>query len=239
MQSQVIICDTQILYAKGLSLLIQDNPHLQGYHIIQSIEAFNEFLVHQNEKSTLPIVLVIDSALLNVGRASTLHQIKELKPSISMMVVYNDIDDTHLFQLVESGISVIVSRTAAPQECAKALEMARQQKIYFCNRVADKVFTLMNHMDKIKLIEKVHQLHTYDKYILVRICEEASSKQIAYEVGHSKRTIEGHRTKMMQQLEVKNLAGLVKVAFMSKLYDHYLENPGLYDVTACAKTSSL
>ncbi len=239
MQSQVIICDTQILYAKGLSLLIQDNPHLQGYHIIQSIEAFNEFLVHQNEKSTLPIVLVIDSALLNVGRASTLHQIKELKPSISMMVVYNDIDDTHLFQLVESGISVIVSRTAAPQECAKALEMARQQKIYFCNRVADKVFTLMNHMDKIKLIEKVHQLHTYDKYILVRICEEASSKQIAYEVGHSKRTIEGHRTKMMQQLEVKNLAGLVKAAFMSKLYDHYLENPGLYDVTACAKTSSL
>ena len=239
MQSQVIICDTQILYAKGLSLLIQDNPHLQGYHIIQSIEALNEFLVHQNEKSTLPIVLVIDSALLNVGRASTLHQIKELKPSISMMVVYNDIDDTHLFQLVESGISVIVSRTAAPQECAKALEMARQQKIYFCNRVADKVFTLMNHMDKIKLIEKVHQLHTYDKYILVRICEEASSKQIAYEVGHSKRTIEGHRTKMMQQLEVKNLAGLVKAAFMSKLYDHYLENPGLYDVTACAKTSSL
>ena len=239
MQSQVIICDTQILYAKGLSLLIQDNPHLQGYHIIQSIEAFNEFLVHQNEKSSLPIVLVIDSALLNVGRASTLHQIKELKPSISMMVVYNDIDDTHLFQLVESGISVIVSRTAAPQECAKALEMARQQKIYFCNRVADKVFTLMNHMDRIKLIEKVHQLHTYDKYILVRICEEASSKQIAYEVGHSKRTIEGHRTKMMQQLEVKNLAGLVKAAFMSKLYDHYLENPGLYDVTACAKTSSL
>ena len=239
MQSQVIICDTQILYAKGLSLLIQDNPNLQGYHIIQSIEAFNEFLVHQNEKSSLPIVLVIDSALLNVGRASTLHQIKELKPSISMMVVYNDIDDTHLFQLVESGISVIVSRTAAPQECAKALEMARQQKIYFCNRVADKVFTLMNHMDKIKLIEKVHQLHTYDKYILVRICEEASSKQIAYEVGHSKRTIEGHRTKMMQQLEVKNLAGLVKAAFMSKLYDHYLENPGLYDVTACAKTSSL
>lgn len=239
MQSQVIICDTQILYANGLSLLIQDNPHLQGYHIIQSIEAFNELLVHQNEKSTLPIVLVIDSALLNVGRASTLHQIKEIKPSISMMVVYNDIDDTQLFQLVESGISVIVSRTAAPQECAKALEMARQQKIYFCNRVADKVFTLMNHMDKIKLIEKVHQLHTYDKYILVRICEEASSKQIAYEVGHSKRTIEGHRTKMMQQLEVKNLAGLVKAAFMSKLYDHYLENPGLYDVTACAKTSSL
>jgi FixJ family two-component response regulator len=93
--------------------------------------------------------------------------------------------------------------------------------------------------EKIKLIEKVHQLHTYDKYILLRICEEASSKQIAYEVGHSKRTVEGHRTKLMQKFDVKNVAGLVKIAFLTKLYDHYLSNPGLYDVTLCAKTSSL
>jgi hypothetical protein len=58
-------------------------------------------------------------------------------------------------------------------------------------------------------------------------------------VGHSKRTIEGHRTKLMQQFDVKNLAGLVKIAFLTKLYDHYLMNPGLYDVTLCAKTSAL
>lgn len=44
---------------------------------------------------------------------------------------------------------------------------------------------------------------------------------------------------MMQLFDVKNVAGLVKIAFTSKLYDHYLSNPGLYDVTLCAKTSSL
>lgn len=239
MQSQVIICDTQILFAKGFSFIIKDNPHCIDYHIIKSIEELNDYLVQDTRRDTLPLVLVVDSTMFNFNASATLDQIKEIKSKMGMMVIYNDLDDAHLFQLIESGVSIIVSRTASVDECSKALEMARQQKIYFCNRIADKVFTLMNQMDKIKLREKVHQLHTYDKYILVRICEEASSKQIAYEVGHSKRTIEGHRTKMMQQLEVKNLAGLVKAAFMSKLYDHYLENPGLYDVTALAKTSSL
>ena len=85
----------------------------------------------------------------------------------------------------------------------------------------------------------MYTLKLYDKYILIRICQEAPSKQIAFELGNSKRTIEGHRTKMMQLFEVKNVAGLVKIACISKLYENYLSNPGLYDVTLCAKTSSL
>jgi DNA-binding NarL/FixJ family response regulator len=239
MPTQVIICDKQIVYAMGCSLLIKDNPKLIGYHIIKSIDELNGYMALDKSKQPLSMVLVVDSAMFYFGDPSTMQQIKEIKTRMGVMVVFNEQDDVHLYQLIDNGISVIVARNVSKQEWSKALEMARLQKIYFCDRIADKVFNMVNRMDKIKLTEKVHQLHTYDKYILVRICEEASSKQIAYEVGHSKRTIEGHRTKMMQQLEVKNLAGLVKVAFMSKLYDHYLENPGLYDVTACAKTSSL
>ena len=78
-----------------------------------------------------------------------------------------------------------------------------------------------------------------DKYILIRICEEASSKQIAAELNHSKRTIEGHRTRLMQTLGVKNVAGLVKIALITKLYEHYLSNPGWYASFLLAKTSSL
>jgi FixJ family two-component response regulator len=101
------------------------------------------------------------------------------------------------------------------------------------------VEALANNMDRLQIVDKVYQLSTYDKYILIRICQEAPSKLIAFELGHSKRTVEGHRTKMMQLFDVKNAAGLVKIACISKLYENYLSNPGLYDVTLCAKTSSL
>lgn len=239
MQSQVIICDQQKVYAMGCSLLIKDNPMLIGYHIISSLKELDDLIERQETQKEIPLLLVIDSALCYYGHADAMSKMHTLRKKISIMVIYNDQDDTHLFKLIDNGISVVISRNVTQQEWSKALEMARLNKIYFCSIIAEKVFDMVNHTEKIKLIEKVHQLHTYDKYILLRICEEASSKQIAYEVGHSKRTIEGHRTKMMQKLEVKNLAGLVKAAFISKLYDHYLVNPGLYDVTSFAKTSSL
>ena len=153
------------------------------------------------------------------------------------MVLFNDEDDLHLYNLIEIGFSVIVSRRISETEWVKALLMAQQDKVYFCSTISEKVFALMNQMEKIKQIEIMQQLTWYDKYILVRICQEASSKQIANEVGHSKRTIEGHRTKLMQLFDVKNLAGLVKIAFLTKLYDHYLMHPDLYDVALCNKTS--
>jgi DNA-binding NarL/FixJ family response regulator len=239
MQSQVIICDQQTIYAMGCSLLIKDNPMLMGYQFIDHLKELNTYMGKDKNPAALSMILVADSALFDYGHTDEIAQIAQLKKHMSIMVVFNEQDDAHLYQLIDNGVSVIVSRNVGNKEWSKALEMARLNKIYFCKTIADKVFSMVNHMEKIKVIEKVHKLHTYDKYILLRICEEASSKQIAYEVGHSKRTIEGHRTKMMQKLEVKNLAGLVKVAFVSKLYDHYLVNPGLYDITACAKTSSL
>jgi DNA-binding NarL/FixJ family response regulator len=177
--------------------------------------------------------------MLNFSNPLTYQTIHLIKKSVPIMVLFNDEDEVHLYNLIDNGFSVIVSRHISETEWVKALLMAQQDKVYFCATIADKVFALMNQMEKIKQIDIMQQLTIYDKYILVRICQEASSKEIANEVGHSKRTIEGHRTKLMQQFDVKNLAGLVKIAFLTKLYDHYLMNPGLYDVTLCAKTSAL
>lgn len=234
MLSQVIICDQQSVYALGSSLLINNNPSFKGYRIIDNLKDLNQFL-HQG----LSQLLVVDSSLFDFKQSNAIAQVIALKKKMPVMVVFNDEEDVHLYQLIDNGISVIVARNVSSEEWLKAIEMARQDKIYFCSTISAKVFSLVNHMEKIKLVEKVHQLNDYDKYILLRICEEASSKQIAFEVGHSKRTIESHRTKLMQMFEVKNLAGLVKVAFTSKLYEDYLSNPGLYDLTLFSKTSAL
>lgn len=239
MQSQVIICDQQALYALGCAMLINEHPQFNGYRIIRNLPMLHEIMSEDHPSYDFPKVIVLDSGMLNFANPFTYETIHLIKKRIPIMVLFNDEDEVHLYHLIDKGFSVIVSRHISEKEWVKALTMAQQDKVYFCATISDKVFGLMSQMEKIKKIEIMEQLTIYDKYILVRICEEASSKEIANEVGHSKRTIEGHRTKLMQQFNVKNLAGLVKIAFLTKLYDHYLMNPGLYDVTLFAKTSAL
>jgi DNA-binding NarL/FixJ family response regulator len=125
MQTQVIICDKQIVYAMGCSLLIKDNTALIGYHIIKSLDELNGYLAYDKTKQPLPMVLVVDSAMFNFGQSSTMHQIKELTTKMGVMVVFNEQDHAHLYQLIDNGISVIVARNVSKQEWSKALEMAR------------------------------------------------------------------------------------------------------------------
>ncbi len=234
MQSQVIICDQQTMYALGSHSLLKNNPQYPKPSIINHIDDLP--IGSEVEYSR---VLVIDSAMLETNKRQSMAKIMALKEKIPIMVVLNEQDDFVLYQLIENGMSVIVSRDVSKQEWLKGVEMAKNNKVFFSTTIANKVFALVNNMSEIQLIEKVEDLSIYDKYVLIRICQEASSKEIAKELKYSKRTIEGHRTKLMQLFEVKNVAGLVKVACLSKLYRHYLSNPGLYDITLCAKTSAL
>ncbi len=237
MQSQVIICDQQTVYALGCGSLVNEHPQFNGYCIIRNLNMLNDIMSEDHPSYDFPKVLVLDSGMLNFTNPSTFKTINYIKKRVPIMVLFNDEDDMHLYNLIEVGFSVIVSRRISETEWVKALMMAQQDKVYFCSTISEKVFSLMSQMEKIKQIEIMQQLTLYDKYILVRICQEASSKQIANEVGHSKRTIEGHRTKLMQLFDVKNLAGLVKITFLTKLYDHYLINPSLYDVALFIKIS--
>ena len=68
------------------------------------------------------------------------------------MVLFNDEDEVHLYHLIDHGFSVIVSRHISELEWVKALTMAQQDKVYFCETIAVKVFALMNQMEKINLI---------------------------------------------------------------------------------------
>jgi hypothetical protein len=234
MRSQVIICDQQAIYAIGSAMLIQEHPSYLSPKIINNFNGIHELLVPNT-----PLVLVIDSSMVDFTDITITEALIKLQKQTPIMVVLNDGDHLLLYQFIENGFSVIISRSASRAEWLKGLEMAKLEKVFFSEEISNKVAALMENMDELQLYDQVLSLALYDKYILIRICQEAPSKQIAYELKHSKRTIEGHRTKMMQLFDVKNVAGLVKIACTSKLYQHYLSNPGLYDVTLCAKTSSL
>jgi DNA-binding NarL/FixJ family response regulator len=222
------------VYALGSAMLINKHPESWSALIIDKLSLLSDIMVND-----MPRILVIESAMFNGFQVKDKSWVDLLKNKIPIMVVLNEFDDFLLFQLIDNGFSVIVSRNVSKEEWLKGIEMARREKVFFSNDIAIKVEALANNMDRLQIVDKVYQLSTYDKYILIRICQEAPSKLIAFELGHSKRTVEGHRTKMMQLFDVKNAAGLVKIACISKLYENYLSNPGLYDVTLCAKTSSL
>jgi DNA-binding NarL/FixJ family response regulator len=57
-----------------------------------------------------------------------------------------------------------------------------------------------------------------EKDIITLICKGYISKEIACTLYLSQRTVEGHRTRVMQKMGVKSMAGLVTYACEKGLY---------------------
>ncbi len=234
MYQHVIICDQQQLYALGSYSILREQSMFETYCMLQDLKEI-DYWASKHPQS----LLILDSALLNFNNEAGLLYFKSLLIEHPVMVIVNDEDDLQLFKLIDAGVSVMITRNVSEKAYLKAMEMAYKHKIFFSDQLANRIYNLVYQIDKMKQTEVVYALDAYDKYILIRVCEEASSKQIANELCCSKRTVEGHRTRLMQKLGVTNVAGLVKIALLTKLYQHYLSNPGLYDLRACFKTSSL
>ncbi len=60
------------------------------------------------------------------------------------------------------------------------------------------------------LVERYSSLTTREREIMERVVDGKLNKQIAYELGISMKTVELHRAHVMQKMQVKSLADLVK-----------------------------
>ena len=111
MQSQVIICDQQSVYALGSSMLIHQHPEYLKANIINDFSMLNEVMIQST-----PRVVVIESAMFKISQTQN-HELNELlKKKIPVMIVLNEQDDFVLYQLIDSGFSVIVSRNVTKEE---------------------------------------------------------------------------------------------------------------------------
>ena len=62
------------------------------------------------------------------------------------------------------------------------------------------------------------QLSVREKQIIQLICAEYTSKAIAYTLHLSKRTVEGHRTRIMDKIGAKSVAGIITYALENGIY---------------------
>ena len=153
MQSQVIICDQQSVYALGSSMLIHKHPDYLKANVINDFNMLNEVMIQ-----SMPRVIVVESSMFKISQSQNVELQGLLKKKIPVMIVLNEQDELVLHELIDLGFSVIVSRNVTKEAWLKGLEMARKDKVYFSDDIANKVSALMNKTEDVQLADKVYQL---------------------------------------------------------------------------------
>lgn len=205
-------------------LLIADDHKVVREGLISLIEEENEYVVAaeaENGKDALAKIKEydIDIAILDLDMPEMggLEFLKKINGDHSELrvIVLSMMDKQEMIKsVIENGANGYVLKSSGAEHIVKALESVKEGGFYFCSDATDIIMRNLTGFDRRDNIS-ISELTPREKEVLELICDELTNAEIAERLNISVRTVDTHRSNLLQKTGAKNTAGLVKFALQS------------------------
>jgi len=210
---KTIIVDDHEMFRNGLkSLLEQEN-------IVQVIaEASNgkEFLQLLNSVSPDLVLMDIDMPVMNGIDAS--EKALSLNKNLNILVLSMYDDYSYYTRLVSAGVKGFISKSSGKSELEKGILAVCSGECYFSSDLLRNIIIEINKSKEHRNQEgEVIAFTSREEEILKLICNGYATNEIAGKLFLSQRTVENHRSRLLQKTGVRNTVGLVIYAIKNKI----------------------
>ncbi len=201
---RVLLADDHRIVLEGLRSLLQSE-----FEIVGEVED-GRTLVTETERLR-PELVVADISMPNLNGIDAARQIKKIDEHIRIVFLTMHADVTYAAGAFEAGASGFVLKHSAPQELILAMREAMQGKTYVTPMVAGDLISAFQNGAPLKGEFKA-DLSPRQREVLQLIAEGKSIKEVAATLRISTRTVEFHKYRIMEQLNIKTSAELVQYA---------------------------
>ncbi|HKC67824.1 MAG TPA: response regulator transcription factor [Bacteroidia bacterium] len=204
---KIILADDHSIIRDGLKALLEKNTL---FSIVG--EANNGLELVNLLQTTACDVICTDISMPVMDGIEAATQIAKKYPKIKIVCLSMHEQVNFIKKMMEAGVAGYIFKDSSQEELQLAIETVYGGKKYF-NK---KLFDILLNEEKGSSKEEV-VLSTREKEILKLIAEEFTNAEIAEKLFISVRTVDTHRQNLLQKLDVKNTAGLVRYAIKSAL----------------------
>jgi DNA-binding NarL/FixJ family response regulator len=154
---------------------------------------------------------VADISMPQLNGIEAARQIKKTNKNIKIVFLTMHLDATYAANAFEAGASGFVLKHSAPSELTAAIHDAMKGQTYVSPLIAGDLIRTYREGDfpEKELFKKISPRQ---REILQLLAEGKSGKEIASILNISARTVEFHKYRMMEQLNIKTSAELVQYA---------------------------
>ena len=142
-------------------------------------------------------------------------RLKVEHPGVRVAILSMHAEEAYVQQALLAGASAYLLKNAAPLELEAALRAIMRGETYLSSRVTRQIVDGYVQAGG----RAPDALTVRQREILKLIAEGHSTKEIAFRLEVSVKTVEAHRAQIMERLRIGDLAGLVKYALRTGLID--------------------
>jgi two-component system response regulator NreC len=208
---RVFIVDDHFLVRTGIISLLRDVSEIE---IVG--EAENGKSAIEQCKKIIPEVVLMDISMPDISGIEATKYIKAENPSINILVLTMYESEEYFYNSLKQGASGILNKNVSKDELITAIKSVSIGKRYIGNSISELMIdTLMQKFEEDFLSKQQEEviLTKREKDILYYIANGFSNQDIAEKLKLSVRTVETHKSNLLQKLNLKSSAALSHYAF--------------------------
>lgn len=166
-----------------------------------------------------PDVVLMDIAMPLLNGLEATRQIKRDHPEIQVLVLTMYDHDEYVRQVLATGASGYVLKRAAAGELVSAIRAVARGDAVLSPAVTRIVINEYLRGEKIQAESEPEKLTPREREVLQLIAEGHTSREIARVLNLSIKTVQAHRTSLMQKLDLHDRGELIKYAIQKKIIE--------------------
>jgi DNA-binding NarL/FixJ family response regulator len=211
---KVLVADDHKMFVDGIESILRNEEDIQVVG-----KCFDGSAVFAEIEDKSPDVLLLDISLPGMSGIDVCKRLTATHPNIRVLAVSMHNDASFISEILKNGAMGYILKNTGKAELVLAIKNVSEGKSYFSKEVAETIMRgLVQDSDsKKKASDPQFMLSEREKEILALIAEEFTTQEIAQKLHLSFKTVEGHRRNLFSKLNVRNAAGLVRVALENNL----------------------
>ena len=204
----VLLADDHTLIRAGLRMVVEAQPDLSV--IAEAGDGREAVAMAQALK---PDVVVMDIGMPSLNGIEAARQIRETLPGTQIVMLSMHSDEGYVLRALKAGAKAYLLKDSAEADLARAIHAAAAGKSFFSPAVGKVLLEdYMRTLQRTGAEDSYELLSPREREILQLVAEGNSSKEIATLLNLSVYTVETHRARVMQKLNLRGIPELILYA---------------------------
>lgn len=209
----IVVADDHKIVREGLIRLLEVR---QDFTVVGEASDGEEAVALVMEKQ--PDVVLMDINMPKLSGIDATRQLEKAGCRSKILVLSMHENRAYVEEVLRAGASGYVVKNSASKDVYAAIDAVHSGASYLSPAITQQI------VDAIARPEdsgepRISMLTEREREVLELITEGLSSKEIASDLGVSLRTIDSHRSNLMEKLDIHKVSGLVRFAIRAGLIE--------------------
>jgi len=205
---RVLLVDDHAMVREGLRHVLEDSGLVEVVD-----EAADGLQAIQKTEKVRPDIVVMDLSMPGMSGLEAVGRIRAMQPETKILVLTMHDHAQYAVHALQAGANGFVLKQAAADELVKAVKALHEGKTYVTEEVAER---LMSRYTKPRGRAPVlDSLSGREFEVFTLLGAGSTVREAAKRMGLSERTVSTYRARLLEKLQLRNNAELIRLAMES------------------------